>query len=240
MRTKDHKRFGWVLVAVLVCVVDVYGTAFRTGTTPKRWAQRRSQPVVYLALGDSTGVGIGAKRGGYVDRLFTRIERAHPGSRLVNRCASGAATADVLIRQMNQTSHIKPTFITINIGANDLIQGRSPEKFAHNYEEIILRLRKETVAPILVMNIPDISLAPAVPIYMRDSARRHIVGFNSRIEEIAGRHDLRLVDLYNQSRAFSPHREFFSQDGLHPSDVGYEFWTQLIWPATKSLINSRP
>src|SRR4029434_410196 len=29
-------------------------------------------PIMYLALGDSTGVGVGARNGGYVVRLFNR------------------------------------------------------------------------------------------------------------------------------------------------------------------------
>ncbi|MCA1555687.1 MAG: hypothetical protein LC747_03255, partial [Acidobacteria bacterium] len=51
-------------------------------------------PVVYVAFGDSTGVGVGARKGGYVARLFERIERVRTGSNLKNFCVSGADTSD--------------------------------------------------------------------------------------------------------------------------------------------------
>lgn len=44
----------------------------------------KNTPVVYIALGDSTGVGVGARDGkGYVARLFERFERERPGSCVV-------------------------------------------------------------------------------------------------------------------------------------------------------------
>jgi lysophospholipase L1-like esterase len=83
------------------------------------------------------------------------------------------------------------------------------------------------------------SLAPAVPAYMRDSARRHIRAFNERIEEIAGRYGLPVVDLFGRSQEFSSHPEFFSADGLHPSDTGYDYWTDLLWPYAEKLVGER-
>ena len=59
-------------------------------------------PIVYVALGDSTGAGVGAREGGYVVRLFKHIEERRPGSKLSNLCVSGATTADVLRAQLER------------------------------------------------------------------------------------------------------------------------------------------
>jgi acyl-CoA thioesterase I len=231
--------FAVVIVLAAFVAYDCPRDAHAMGLAQKRNGSKRLRPVVYLALGDSTGTGVGAKHGGYVARLFARIEQTHPGSRLVNLCAGAAATADVLREQLKQASGTGPTVITISVGANDLIRGIRAESFARNFEEIVVRLRRGTGAPILLMNIPDLSLSPAVPTYMRESARRHIVAYNKRIDEIAKRHCLPVVDLYSRSREFSEHPEFFSQDGIHPSDEGYEFWAKLVWPAVAEVINRR-
>ena len=61
-------------------------------------------PIVYVALGDSTGSGVGAREGGYVIRLFKRIEERRAGSKLTNLCVSGATTEDVLRGQLKQAS----------------------------------------------------------------------------------------------------------------------------------------
>ena len=200
---------------------------------------KQAAPVVYLALGDSTGAGVGARRGGgYVARIFHRIERVRPGSRLINLCVSGATTTDVLRGQISRVEGARPTLVTLGIGINDLTRNVPAEQFARNYEEIVVRLKeKATGAPVVLTNIPDISFAPAVPAFMRDEARRRLLLYNERIAEISERHDLMLVDAYGKSHEVVPtHPEFFSPDGFHPSDEGYEFWAVSMWPTVKTAI----
>jgi lysophospholipase L1-like esterase len=194
-------------------------------------------PVAYVAFGDSTGVGVGARRGGYVARLFERIERARAGSSVKNFCVSGAETADVLRGQLARLDGARPTLITLGIGINDVSHGITPEQFARNYEEIITRLKSRSDAPIVVTNIPDISTAPRVPVFLHGQVQARIRLFNERIAEIARRHDLLLVDAYDMSREVIPaHPEFFSPDGFHPSDEGYEYWAKMMWPRVKEAI----
>ncbi|HEX8456286.1 MAG TPA: SGNH/GDSL hydrolase family protein [Pyrinomonadaceae bacterium] len=194
-------------------------------------------PVVYVAFGDSTGVGIGARGGGYVARVFERIRRVREGSSVRNFCVSGAETADVLRGQLTRLDGTRPTLITLGIGINDISHGVAPEVFARNYEEIVTRLRGKTDAPIVATNIPDISHAPRVPPFLHEQVRQRIQLFNTHIAEIAVRHNVALVNAYDMSREVIPnHPEFFSADGFHPSDEGYEYWAKMMWPAVKQAI----
>ena len=70
-------------------------------------------PVVYVALGDSTGTGVGATNGGYVARLFNHIQPIRPGSTLVNLCVSGATSADVLHNQVEAGVAKHPQLVTL-------------------------------------------------------------------------------------------------------------------------------
>ncbi|HEX7956701.1 MAG TPA: SGNH/GDSL hydrolase family protein [Pyrinomonadaceae bacterium] len=200
--------------------------------------ESRGEPVVYVALGDSTGVGVGARKGGgYVARLFERVERVRPGSRLVNLCASGATTADVLRTQAARVGGARPTLVTIGIGINDLTRQHPPEQFARNLEEIVTRVRAETPAPVVVSNLPDVSHAPALPAFLREEARRRLGLYNERVADVAARHRLHLADAFAKSAAVIPvHPEFFSPDGFHPSDEGYEFWAFEMWPVVKRAL----
>src|ERR1044071_4214639 len=195
-------------------------------------------PVVYVALGDSTGVGVGARKGGgYVARLFGRIERVRPGSRLVNLCVSGATTGDVLRGQVGRVGEARPSLVTLGIGINDLTRMTAPEQFARNFEEIVARVRQQTGAPGVVSSLPDISHAPRVPGFLRGEARRRLRLFNERIADAAARHGLYLADSYaKRSEVIPKHPEFFSTDGFHPSDEGYEFWAFEMWPVVKRAI----
>lgn len=201
-------------------------------------AFRESVPVLYTALGDSTGAGVGAKQGrGYVARLFERIKRERPGSRLTNLCVSGATTEEVLRGQLQPAINSHPNLVTLGIGINDMGHGLTAERFARNYEEIIRRLKEETTAAVVVTNIPDISYAPVVPEYARDETRRRVQAFNEKIDAIAKKYQLLVVDAYSETEAIIPkHPEFFSEDGFHPSDAGYEYWAKTMWPTVKTAI----
>ena len=197
----------------------------------------RDEAVIHAALGDSTGVGVGAKNGGYVARLFARIKSERPASSLTNMCVSGAETEDVLRSQIKPALAARPTLITLGIGINDVGHGVTSETFARNYEEIITRLKAETNAPIVITNIPDISLAPAVHASLRNQVYRRVNLFNEHIKEIAGRHNLVVVDAYTATHdVILSNPRFFSDDGFHPSDEGYERWAEMMWPTVKTAI----
>ncbi len=200
---------------------------------------REKAAVVYAALGDSTGVGVGASEGGgYVARLFERIRRERPDSRLVNLCVSGATTEGVLAGQLHAAINSRPTLVTLGIGINDLGHGLTAEQFARNYEEIVKLLKTETSARVVVTNVPDISLAPVIPLSEREATRRRIELFNEKLESIARRYELSVVDVYSEThRAIPAHPEFFSDDGFHPSAEGYAYWAETMWPAVKDAID---
>ena len=173
-------------------------------------------------------------------RLLTRIEREHPASTLTNLCVSGATTGDVLRVQVERAIVAKPTLVTLGIGINDLHRGVSVENFARNYEEIVTRVTSQTNAPLVVTNLPDISFAPVVPPFLREESHRRIVLFNERVHAIAARHHLPVADAYAATHdVLATHPEFFSADGFHPSDAGYEFWAKTMWPTVQSALEER-
>ena len=196
--------------------------------------------VVYVALGDSTGVGVGARKGGgYVARLFERLTRERAGSRVTNLCVSGAETRDVLRSQLPRVAGLRPTLVTVGIGINDLTHGVEVGQFRRNYDELAASLRASTDAPVVLTNVPDISTAPRVPDFMREGVRQRIALFNAVIAEVAGRHDFKLVDAYAMSsEIIARHPEFFSPDGFHPSEEGYEYWAKMMWPAVKETVGA--
>ena len=196
-----------------------------------------SGPIVYVALGDSTGSGVGATEGGYVARLFKRILTHRPGSRLVNLCFSGATTADVLREQLNPGIRATPHLVTLGIGINDIWHGISLEQFSKNVGEIVAQLKNNTKATIIVTNLPDISSAPRIPAAMRSEYHQAIVEFNREIAEIAAAHGAIVFDVYTITHAELPsHPEYFSGDGFHPSDQGYELWAKRMWPTIARTI----
>jgi len=194
-------------------------------------------PIVYVALGDSTGAGVGAREGGYVQRLFNRLVQRRPESRLSNLCVSGATTADLLRGQLQQGVAMNPDLVTVGIGINDIGHGLTLDQFSKNFEEILSTLREKTQARIVVTNLPDISSAPRIPGSMRSEYQQQIIRFSQRLEEIAARHGVTVFDIYTITHEeLASHPEYFSADGFHPSDAGYELWATQMWPTVAQVI----
>jgi len=195
-------------------------------------------PIVYVALGDSTGVGVGARDGGYVARVFKRLLERRPGSKLSNLCVSGADTADLIRGQLDRGVALNPDLVTVGIGINDIGHGMTLEQFSKNYEQIISTLKEKTHAQIVLSNIPDISTAPRIPGPLRGEYQRQIVQFSRRLGEIANRYGVTVFDVHTITKAELPsHPEYFSADGFHPSDQGYELWASSMWPTVEEVIN---
>jgi acyl-CoA thioesterase-1 len=200
-------------------------------------------PIVYVALGDSTGSGVGAREGGYVARLFKRLEAQRPGSKLTNLCFSGATSADVIREQLESGVRAAPHLVTLGIGINDIGHGVSIERFVKNYEEILAKIRNSTSAVIVVTNLPDISSAPRIPESMRAEYQQSIIKFNDSLTAIAAKYDAKVFDVFSITTAELPaHPEYFSGDGFHPSDGGYELWSERMWPTVAAAIgaNEKP
>ena len=194
-------------------------------------------PIVYVALGDSTGAGVGAREGGYVVRLFKNIEERRPGSNLSNFCVSGADTEDVVRAQLDRAVAMNPDLVTVGIGINDIGHGLTLDQFSKNYEQILSTLKEKTSARIVVTNLPDISSAPRIPRPARAEYQRQIIQFSRRLEEIAARHGVTVFDIYTiTTQELASHPEYFSSDGFHPSDAGYEMWAQQMWPTIAQVI----
>jgi acyl-CoA thioesterase I len=194
-------------------------------------------PIVYVALGDSTGAGVGARDGGYVARLYKRLLERRPESKLSNLCISGATTADLLRSQLDRGVALNPDLVTVGIGINDIGHGLTLEQFSRNYEQILSTLKEKTHARIVVSNLPDVSSAPRIPGPLRSEYQRQIEQFSERLGEIANRHGVTVFDIHSITKAELPsHPEYFSSDGFHPSDQGYELWASEMWPTVEEVI----
>ena len=208
-----------------------------TEVSPDMPATTITGAVRYVALGDSTGVGVGAREGGYVARIFKRIEAVRGGSALTNFCVSGATSADVVNRQLERGVAADPNLVTLGIGINDIGHGLEIEEFAENYDAILKRLKAGTRATIVVSNLPDISSAPRIPPALRSEYQQRIIMFNQKLEEIARRHGVVIFDVFGITHEQLPqHPEYFSVDGFHPSDQGYQLWADQMWPTVARVI----
>ncbi len=200
----------------------------------------------YVALGDSTGVGVGASNdGGYPERLYRQLKAKGVPAGILNLSKSGAKTADVLATQVGKAVAAKPALITLGIGSNDLWRMVPTDVFASNIRHIADQL-ETSGATIVVSTLVDLCLAPVasmvegmlgVPLAL---VRERIEAFNTHFVALARRPRFEVVDLFTLTHQ-EKHRvtQLFSSDGFHPSSLGYDRWAETLWPHVEKVATSR-
>jgi lysophospholipase L1-like esterase len=201
--------------------------------------QDHSQPIIYVALGDSTVAGIGASssKQNYVSRLSDRLRSIYPNAEMTNLGVGGATAADVVAGQLEPAVALDPDLVTLSIGPNDITQGRSPDQYERDMETIFRTFAEETNAVVVVNLIPDLAAAPRFEREVREALGRQTSLFNYALARQAQRYDVEIVDLYTTSQEeVSLHPQLLAADDYHPSDEGYARWAELMWSGVEARI----
>jgi lysophospholipase L1-like esterase len=194
----------------------------------------------YVALGDSTAVGVGARNdGGYPGRLGHRLAAAGLGADLVNLGQSGATSEHLAGAIVERAVIHRPALVTLGVGMNDLWRLVPAERYAANLARIADRL-EATGARVVVCNLVDLAHAPVarfceallgIPASAL-GARAHAL--NEHVHALERRAGFTVVDLHALGDELPAHPEYFSADGFHPSAAGYDRWAELMWPAVEA------
>ena len=196
----------------------------------------------YVALGDSSAVGVGATSGGgYPERLFQSMRALGPVG-FLNLGESGAVSAELLEGAVAKAVSKRPHLVTLGIGTNDAWRLVPEASFAANLSRIADSLQA-TGARVLVCNLIDLALAPAAAMAERwtgisaPAFTARALELNRHLEALATRPGFELVDLFAFSRRELPgHPEYFCPDGVHPSALGYQRWAELILPKAREVL----
>src|SRR3989338_7991066 len=118
----------------------------------------------YVALGDSYTIGTGVNpQHAWPAWLTTYLQSEGIDIVLAGNLArNGWTSQEVYRHQIPLSFSLKPNFVTVLVGANDIIQGVSQEAFAKRFNSLLDRL--QTILPkpqrILILTIPDFSVTP--------------------------------------------------------------------------------
>jgi lysophospholipase L1-like esterase len=186
----------------------------------------------YVALGDSFTAGTGATAAqAFPARLVGRWDARGCRARLVNLGVNGYTTDDLLAEELPEVRGHGPSLVTVAIGANDIVAGRSLAEYKLRLGRIFEGIAAAGVAPARVVALPqpDWSAAPAAASFGDPGAiRASIVSFNDALRDEARRRGARYVDLWPvmQRQAAAG---MVAPDGLHPSAAAYDEWADELF-----------
>jgi len=126
---------------------------------------------------------------------------------------------------------VRPTIVTVLIGANDIVQGSREDRYRSQLARIHLRIRADAPgARVFALPQPDWSLSPAGAGFDDPVAiARTIERFNQIAREEAERAGATWIDLFLLMRD-QGRRRMFAADGLHPSAEAYAEWAGALAP----------
>lgn len=173
-----------------------------------------------LIIGESTAAGVGAtssettfasKIFGFTDGKFTIFNLGQNGLKAEKLQSLFHKSEKSVARSFSKT--------IILIGANDCFKLTPPRKFRKEIESFVRFLIAEKgVEDITIPMIPPVQDFPGIPKIMRlflgwhrSILSRELLLLEKKIPQLS---------FQNQREKFSV--EFFSEDGIHPSDLGYE------------------
>lgn len=221
MRSLSYRLLLLLPVAVLLIVGSAGCGLERNGTVAARAG-------VYVALGASDAVGIGATRPaseGWVPRVHSGLP---PDTQLVNLGVSGARLRDLIERQLPVALDARPRWVTVWAGVNDVLGEVSEATFAQEIDRLLGQLGQLEGATVVVLNLPDLRLVPIFAQANRERLDATVRARNAAIADAARRHGALLVDLYGGWQELGEHPEYISTDGLHPSRAGYARISELV------------
>ncbi len=182
----------------------------------------------YLALGDSYTIGTGASD---PSKSWPSIIASRLGAELTNPAVNGYMTLDLILHELPYLERLKPDLVSILIGVNDLVQGRTREQYrdslVHIYDAVLtLEVRPRTAA----ISIPTWSYVPAAEDFGgRDRVERLTAVFNGVARQEALERGFTWIDLTEASTSGVGTVGWIASDDLHPGDPQYAAWAEAIW-----------
>ncbi|HUQ16168.1 MAG TPA: SGNH/GDSL hydrolase family protein [Candidatus Saccharimonadales bacterium] len=185
----------------------------------------------YLALGDSFTIGTGTTpERSFPAVLVDRWKKAGRAVELTNPAVNGFTTDDLIARELPLAATVKPTFVTVLIGSNDIVRGRSADQYRAQLQRIHSALGAAGIPAggLVALPQPDWSISPAAaPFGTPAELRAKIEAFNQIAREEVERAGGRYIDLFPLMRRQADAKQLAS-DGLHPSAAAYAEWAAML------------
>lgn len=196
--------------------------------------QVSNSQITYVAIGASDTFGIGTSDP-YTENWPTDLaDKLSQKVHLINLGIPGITLHDALNLELPVALDSHPKLVTIWLGVNDIANSVPVSSYSHDLDLMLTRLQSHTAsASILIANIPDLTLLPYFASYNQQELLHIIEDYNATIAQEAQQHHAILVNLSQQNYNLKDHSEYISNDGLHPTDLGYLQIAELFYKTLK-------
>jgi lysophospholipase L1-like esterase len=193
-----------------------------------------------VALGDSYTIGTSVETTErFPDQLVAALGPDQPTLRLVaNLGINGYTSADLIAEELSALERLRPEFVTVLVGVNDVVQGVPIQRYEANAVSILKALLDRLPADrIVTIAVPDYTVTPAGADYGDPTQQRDaIVAINDVMARLAKERGIAFVDIFDLSVRAATDRTLVATDGLHPSGAQYALWVERLKPVVEYLL----
>jgi acyl-CoA thioesterase-1 len=178
-----------------------------------------------LVMGDSLSAAYNLRQEeGWVSLLENQLSKANPEIKVVNASVSGETSQGGLSRFGQLLSEYKPSWIILELGANDALRGYPLDQTAKNLEKMIEQAHQANAKVLLIGNkIPQ------------NYGKRYTEIFFELYEKIANKYKLAYLPFMLEGVALN--KSLMQDDGLHPNKDGQPLVLQNILPYLQPLLD---
>jgi lysophospholipase L1-like esterase len=204
-------------------------TGFPSPALDGRIGTGAGEPLRIVWVGDSTGEGTGASSSAttpphvFARGLGTPVD-------LTVLAVSGARVADALVEQVPRVAGLRPDWVVLGIGSNDVTHVTPRARFRRDYEAIIDAVEAAGPDHIIALGIGEFAATPLFwqPLRWVVGRRGHALEHDQRA--IASARGVTFVDIRGRTGPsfVAEPVVHHAADGFHPSDIGYALWADAI------------
>ena len=195
--------------------------------------------VRYVALGDSYTIGTSVGESErWPNQLVDRVAGTTGVQLVANLGVNGYASAYLIGDELPRLDGLRPDFVTVLIGVNDVVRFTPADAYRTNVAQILDFLLETLPAKrIVVVSTPDYTRTPAGASFGDPVQQRAAIAQYNGIErDAAEARGIAFVDISSVADRADTDATLVARDGLHPSGVQYSGWVDLVAPVVAALL----
>lgn len=197
----------------------------------------------YLALGDSYTIGESVcENCNYPKQLTDRLnEASNEKTSLKIIAKTGWTTTDLLSAIASENPSKDYDLVTLLIGVNNQYQGLPFSVYEEEFPELLdkaIYFAKGKPENVIVLTIPDYTFTP----FGQNSGKGLLItaelkGYNAYAEKIASQKGVRFENITPITQQGLENPTLVASDGLHPSEVAYKKFVEMIYDKASAIIH---
>lgn len=190
-----------------------------------------SEPIKYLALGDSYTIGQGvAEYQRWPGMVYRHLDSLGYNTQQLKYIAQTGWRTDQLLKAIeNENIQEAYSLVSLLIGVNDQFQHVDISQYTFNFKKLLLhaiKLAGNRTSGVFVLSIPDYSYTPFGS--GNNNISSEIDNYNAINKSISDSLGISYINITPISRKGLENPELIAPDQLHPSGKMYTLWTDLI------------